>query len=418
MKVKILILFVVSFFILSAFYAQDNIKAEKEILSVLKYGTADTFEKFAGYEAVGDNELIDRFPHGPFIDKNGVILFEFNQPPYRTIKYQNNKFELSKVSSFDQNFTFPLSGQNLNGITLSSNFVFFFTYAGNKVKTIDDFIKNPNISSDDLYSSSKRYYPISNGILIDYVGIKQGPYQIGVETNSDNTTKIIPNDKTKEWIKTLKGNYSISDDKKVLRNNFQWTPQKQYGMGTYVARLKSGHTIFTKDDKSTGYYMRNFIIARPDGNIEFILNIPWSASSDREEGKSNYSWAFGNWGELYAFIYPAYDSNHSWNNSKKEIELVVSRNYLKYFGILNDDRIRLRKGPGTNTESLGTYPIKTGFRILENSGVKQTIGGVTDEWIKVRLLNGTEGYFFGQYVQNLYDGPGTPLPWPNIADWE
>ena len=67
-------------------------------------------------------------------------------------------------------------------------------------------------------------------------------------------------------------------------------------------------------------------------------------------------------------------------------------------GYLNGDRIRLRKGPGTGTDSLGTYSINTTFTILENSGVKQTIDGVTDEWIKVRLSDGTEGYFYGQYV--------------------
>ena len=67
-------------------------------------------------------------------------------------------------------------------------------------------------------------------------------------------------------------------------------------------------------------------------------------------------------------------------------------------GYLNDDRIRLRKGPGTGTDSLGTYSINTTFTILENSGVKQTIDGVTSEWIKVRLNDGTEGYFYGQYV--------------------
>ena len=118
---------------------------------------------------------------------------------------------------------------------------------------------------------------------------------------------------------------------------------------------------------------------------------------------------FNDNGEIYCIVYNVKDKN---------AKLVAVRNYLKYFGILNDDKIRLRKGPGTNTESLGTYPIKTGFRILESSGVKQTIGGVTDEWIKVRLLDGTEGYFFDQYVQNLYDGPGTPLPWPNVSDWD
>src|SRR5574344_718833 len=72
---------------------------------------------------------------------------------------------------------------------------------------------------------------------------------------------------------------------------------------------------------------------------------------------------------------------------------------IKDIGFLNDDRVRLRKGPGTNTENLGVFPKETCFKILGRSGVKQTIEGVTDEWIKVRLLNGIEGYFFGQFVQ-------------------
>ena len=49
--------------ICSLAFAQETITAEKEILSVLKYGTVDTFENLIGYVAIGDNELIDRFPH-------------------------------------------------------------------------------------------------------------------------------------------------------------------------------------------------------------------------------------------------------------------------------------------------------------------------------------------------------------------
>lgn len=320
MKVKILILIVASLFMLSAFYAQDNIKAEKEILSVLKYGTADTFSKLI------------------------------------TVDYDDIRF-------------------------------------------------------------GSYYYPVENGLLIEYVGQDNGPYRLGVEVNSDLTTNVISKFDSKDWLEKQKGNYKIFNNK-IYKNNMLWTPNDNYELGAYIGRLKSGHCIFATYDNPQDLYMREFVITRPDGTIEISLEIPWSASNIYEEGKSFYSWSFGNWGELYSLIAPPIDSEGYWNNGKKEIELVVSRNYLKYFGILNDDRIRLRKGPGTNTESLGTYPIKTGFRILETSGVKQTIGGVTDEWIKVRLLDGTEGYFFGQYVQNLYDGPGTPLPWPNVADWE
>ncbi len=97
---------------------------------------------------------------------------------------------------------------------------------------------------------------------------------------------------------------------------------------------------------------------------------------------------------------------------------MVVRNYLKYFGRLNDNNVRLRKGPSSFSESLGTYPNKTGFRILEKGTAEETIGGRKNVWYKVRLLDGTEGWFFGTFVHNLYDGPnGDPPPWPNVADW-
>jgi len=99
-------------------------------------------------------------------------------------------------------------------------------------------------------------------------------------------------------------------------------------------------------------------------------------------------------------------------------DLVVYRNHLKLFGRLNADRVRLRKEPNTTSAIVGTYPVKTGFRILETGTTQETIGGKTAPWIKVRLLDGKEGWFFGAFVANLYDGPdGSPPPWPNVPDW-
>ncbi len=409
-KMKKVLLLLIASIIMSYSFAQESVKAEKEVLSVLKYGTADTFPELIGFD-----DEIDRFPKGPFIDNNGVLIFDFNQPPYHSIVYKEKAFKLLK-DRFVNLYSFPLSGQNANGIIISPNQAGFFVCTNNKIYFIDDFLEDENVDYDDVRYGSY-YSPVGKGLLIDYVG-PDGPYRLGVEVNSDFSTKVISKFDSKDWLEKQKGNYKVSNDNKVYKNSMQWTPDDQYGLGAYIGRLKSGHCIYTTDDSPQDYFMREFVITRPDGTIELSLEIPWSASFNYDEGKSFYSWSFGNWGELYALIYPPFDSNHSRKNGKKEIELVVSRNYLKYFGILNDDRIRLRKGPGTNTESLGTYPIKTGFRILENSGVKQTIDGVTAEWIKVRLLDGTEGYFYGQYVQTLYDGPGTPLPWPNIPDWD
>jgi hypothetical protein len=138
----------------------------------------------------------------------------------------------------------------------------------------------------------------------------------------------------------------------------------------------------------------------------------------------------GPWGELYCLLppkfvitryskdaeggkYPVYEPDPTGT-----AELVVVRNYLKYFGRLNDGGVRLRKEPTTSGEILGTYPAKTGFRILETGTKIETIGGQKNVWYKVRLLDGTEGWFFGAFVHNLYDGPnGNPPPWPNVPDW-
>jgi uncharacterized protein YgiM (DUF1202 family) len=80
--------------------------------------------------------------------------------------------------------------------------------------------------------------------------------------------------------------------------------------------------------------------------------------------------------------------------------------------------VRLRKEPTTTGEIIGTYPNKTGFRILETGTKSEAIGGQKNVWYKVRLLDGTEGWFFGAFVHNLYDGPnGNPPPWPNVPDW-
>lgn len=180
-------------------------------------------------------------------------------------------------------------------------------------------------------------------------------------------------------------------------------------------KLKSGHNVFFR--KSFGKVMFDYT----DQNENVILSQELNDYAINADAFGNKKVIFkcfiGNYGEIYAIQAETYASHyHYFAKEGTTAEFIVIRNQLKNFGILNDDRIRLRKGPGTDTESLGTYPIKTGFQILEDSCVKQTIEGVTKTWIKVRLLDGTEGYFFGQYVQNLYDGPGTSLPWSNVAD--
>jgi hypothetical protein len=205
-----------------------------------------------------------------------------------------------------------------------------------------------------------------------------------------------------------------------------WCNHMTLYAGKYEGRLASGHTIWS--DGQSGQE-RHFVIATPGGKTELEVDIPWGQKKG-DDRPCLYNWGLGPWGELYCLIPPSdlwvdvralsknylYDMNDI-HKIKGQAELVIVRNYLKYFGRLNDNNVRLRKTPSTSADIIGNYPIKTGFRILEKGTKEETIGSQKNVWYKVRLLDGKEGWFFGAFVANLYDGPGTPPPWPNVADW-
>lgn len=411
------IVFFLLFCCSKSFFA-EKVNAEKEILKQIECGTGTENLKFI------KEEEITRFPRGPFINEKGDLFFYYNDKPNNTLIYSNDKIKITEVNYFEYEETFPINGQNLGGYIFSPIKTGFYCFKDGIIHSISGISDSGIIADEELPPEAlTNYYPVEKGVIVDFVGLyDKGPHQYGIEIAQGKVIKIIEQKDLNEWLNKQKGKYQVKKDEeqfyRVYRNDILWTANYYSdGIKRYIGRIKSGHIIYSssKGDFLT-YSMPEFIIARPDGTVEFKIEIPWSGINDYEKGKNRYSYSFGNWGELYAIIHPRYEGSDS--ITKGTAELIAVRNHLKYFGILNDDRIRLRKGPGTDTESLGTYPIKTGFRIIEDSGVKQTIDGVTDTWVKVRLLDGTEGYFFGQYVQNLYDGPGTPLPWPNVADWD
>jgi len=172
-----------------------------------------------------------------------------------------------------------------------------------------------------------------------------------------------------------------------------------------------------------------FLITNVKSEIELKFSLPWRYA-DGKETDTSFNYGTGSWGELYCLIAPPIKLTGKMItggdglvpefgfDSSKSAELVVVRNHLKYFGRLNDGGVRLRSEPSTKGEVLGTFPNKTGFRILERTGKVETISGQTSDWVKVRLLDGKVGWFFAAYVDNLYDGPdGNSPPWPNVADW-
>ncbi len=418
MKRRIVIILVILLFTLKNIFAQ-TINAEKEVLYKIPLGTDDG----QMYYYCGPEGDYTEIPGGIHITNEGEIVCYYysiykneNEDRYRksrsrSISYKNGSFSISNENRFYN--VGSAEGQSFNG--------FYIDYG----RGISKIYKNNNfyrmeLSYEELIPKSTVVYefiPVEKGLIVDRAYSSIEPTIVGVEVREGKQTRIIPFEKLNEWLKTQKGNYEVRENGYLYKRGILYSSDVR--RHKCIARLRSGHCVDTWDNPGNNNQSK-FLITRPTGEIEFEIEIPWAFDRNEQKG-CFYDWSFGNYGEMYALCAPlaqSLDQPYNGNFTKGNAELIVVRNYLKYFGILNDDRIRLRKGPGTDSESLGTYPVKTGFRILEDSGVKQTIDGKTYTWIKVRLLDGTEGYFYGQYVQNLYEGPGLPLPWSNIPDWD
>ncbi|MBO4404491.1 MAG: hypothetical protein J5780_04080, partial [Treponema sp.] len=364
MKRKIF-LFIFYIFNLLFSYSEDKVIMGKEILCKLPLSEGNVFFTI--------DEEMAKIVGGPIVNQQGeVFCFNYQRHEIYNIVFDKKGYSFKDyVKGFDHN----ACGQCLYGLYVST--------ANGFVRCIKDYAlvyiseyktDNPHVGFEGEYSH--RYYPVEKGVVFEEQRYKKESIFLGFEIENNKYKRTIPAEKLNKWLKGQKGNYEIRNNL-LYRNGIRWSSEMNM-----CARLRSGHTVDYEygGGESTGY----FKIYRPDGTEEMTVEVPWSHT---EAGCYPYRWCFGNYGELYAFIAPEWDRKSDYFAADgKEAELVAVRNYLKYFGILNDDHIRLRKGPGTDTESLGTYPVRTGFRILENSGVKQTIDGVNSEWIKVRLL--------------------------------
>ena len=378
--------------ICSLAFAQESIKAELEYLGSIPVSKNNTEKGTVSFYC---DDYEGYFPLGPLVDDKGNIYF-YNYFNDSKIVFKNGKVIQETIKRTENGNDFPMSlnATSSNGFITGSNS--FWLYKNDKHYEMPE--------EGRQYSRFTDFVILKNGILYLYSNPSKN-YAVDI---SGNESKLLESEQIENWLYSM--GYTVKDNLIYKNNKLIASLESKKGASDSHGYLRSYHQIYYK-------YSESFVIADLHNNEELQINLPQDKINNNNFIKFTYG--FGNYGEIYILSGPEDNkSRNCYSPSAGNAELYVIRNHLKYFGILNDDRIRLRKGPGTDTESLGTYPIKTGFRILESSGVKQTIGGVTDEWIKVRLLDGTEGYFFGQYVQNLYDGPGTSLPWPNVADWD
>jgi len=408
----------VCFSLISFCAFSQTIKAEKDLLCKIPLGTG---EKELYYYSTDERSYK---PVGININTNGELVFDYSvgfrsevDDSYiihsRSCNFKNGKFEVSLEERFGKVYA-GVVGQNINGLIFYYGVVKYFK---------DDIVYPIEISCGTKpgYGNNIEYIPVEKGLIVDSSYRYRNPDIVGVEIVDGKQVRTINKYELNEWLSTQKGNYEVKEDYHLYKNGMMYSNRiTSDDLNRIVARLPSGHCVHVEEELNEKS-MPKFIITRPTGEYELTVEIPWSSDyflPKYDEGQY-YDWSFGNYGEIYALIRPKIkDAQQPGIYTKGNAELVCVRNYLKYFGVLTDDRIRLRSEATTSSESLGTYPINTGFRILEKGTKQETIGGDTGVWYKVRLLDGKEGWFFGAYVRDLYDGPGTPLPWPNVADWK
>lgn len=382
--------------------AQDVLQAQKEVLGRIEIGSGNEMIQYHSYE--------DGFysPNGPMVDREGRLLFYPSTTRDNLLVWSNNKWSyqaLFKVMADWSGSSYTFNSQ--------AGFVMLGDVAIIPLQNGRDSFFYPGQGTGNIPPS---YDVISYTMPFGTVTVStRPPFTYSTELISNKNVKVRDLEETRAWLPTQPGGFTIGDDGLLYRNGMIWSAilPKGYDGSKYLGKLASGHNIWGSGD----YGMESwFALSNSKGEIELEISFPW-ALEEKFEDKQFHNYGVGPYGEFYCLITPKLVPGLRWPKGSQS-ELVVVRNHMKYFGRLNDGGVRLRKEPNTTSDILGTYPNKTGFRILETGTKEETIGGQKNVWYKVRLLDGTEGWFFGAFVHNLYDGPnGNPPPWPNVPDW-
>lgn len=395
--------------------AQQVMTAEKEVLGYIKIGSGSSEVQYVSSEEGFYS------PGAPVVDDKATLWF---------FPYNKDKILIFVKSLFSE-IEYPeyyLKNNGPNTFLTTNQQGEFGYYAGYPSIELITWGRTVGISNPSFIN-----YEIPSGGIVEvkgWNGKEQKQYVLSIEQipNRHSMTELIKKsfvfrnpEQTRAWLPTQPGGFSIGDDGLLYRNGVLYSAVRPRELDNtdyrYLGRLASGHILWVAGQPGMDKY---FAIANSVGIVELYFELPWAQDHTATTTGAYFNYGLGPWGELYCLLAPPAIDPTTWYkpNPAYPAELVVVRNHLKYFGRLNDSSVRMRKGPNTTSDILGTYPIKTGFRILERGTKEETIGGQKNVWYKVRLFDGKEGWFFGAFVHNLYDGPnGLPPPWPNVADW-
>lgn len=395
-------------------FGESLVDAEMEILAKIEIGRNRGQVYFKSYV---DGEW--NYPSGPFVDNFGRIIFYQSLPQANLLVFERNQWtSIPYTGSLDEyHMAQPFRVDSQQGVSIRAA---AFVVRNYEIISSAD-LRGPSSSALSEY----RNYPAPFGIVSYSINDKRGVAFVFDFENPSAGTSFVDSNRLPTWLRSQAGGFYVGDDGLLYRNGILWSsPEPKSSNGerytwTFLGRLLSGHPVWGLGSERR---MRTFVVTDTLGRPELRL---------RTEVDGLSTFGLGPWGELYFLLPPPLlstsltASDHGGGtvgvpafDYSKPAELATIRSHLKFFGRLNDESVRLRKGPAITSEVLGTYPMKTGFRILEKGAKEETIGTQKNVWYKVKLLNGEVGWFFGAYVKSLFDGPnGQPPPWPNVPDW-
>lgn len=72
------------------------------------------------------------------------------------------------------------------------------------------------------------------------------------------------------------------------------------------------------------------------------------------------------------------------------------------YGAVTGAGVRLRGGPSLNTQIIKNLSYDL-VKYIETTPIEETIGGETHPWVKVQLVDGTEGFLYGKFYRSPLD---------------
>lgn len=317
-------------------------------------------------------------PKGPLEGKNGELIFYYEgEENNGYFKYFNKKWEF--VES-------PLTAE--------------------KETDYSEYL--PEHFSKDAYVAFK----LKDGILFE--DLRNQDYA-GIDLSGKDKPKIIHREDLNSWKAFTDEGFKIinhkddSDSSKeitgLFRDEMPWSVSKAYYTAIsmdkkfkFVGKIYSGHNIF--------YNSESFLILDSTGTVVKQILIPWHMKKGKVLRRYAMAWKIGKYGEIYSLTGPEQKQIDKAENA----ELIVIKNHLESFGIVDVDSLILYKESDEYSEALAYYPRNTGFVFLEKTITEDN--PIEDEFMyKVRLLDGTTGYFKGEHIKSIPEVPQSAFPW-------